>query len=57
MSGEVRSLALTEGDYTHCHSKVANVVSQKLAIICGLPKEPPVPIINMSLRVLVLRNS
>ena len=40
-------LALTEGDYVHCHNKVANVVHQELTIKCGLSKGPPMPITNM----------
>jgi hypothetical protein len=28
--------ALTEGDYTHRHSPVANIVPQELATSCGL---------------------
>jgi len=40
-------LALREGDYIHCYSKVANIFHQEFTIKCGLSKGPPVPIINM----------
>jgi hypothetical protein len=40
-------LVLREGDYIHCHGKVANIFHQELSIKCGLSKGPPVPIINI----------
>ena len=48
MTGDVRSLALTEDDYSHRHNKVANVFHQELTIKCELSKRPPMPIINTS---------
>jgi hypothetical protein len=35
--------ALAQGDYTHRHNQVANIVRQELAIRRGLAKGPPVP--------------
>ena len=41
MTGACRVLA--QGNYTHRHSQVANIVHQGLAIRCGQSKVPPVP--------------
>jgi predicted amidophosphoribosyltransferase len=35
--------APAQGDYTHCHNEVANIVHPELAIKCGLSKKPPMP--------------
>jgi hypothetical protein len=51
MSKEIRNYlnipgarrALAQGDYTHRHNKVANIIHQELAIKCGLSKGPSIP--------------
>jgi len=41
ITGACRSL--TQGNHTHRHKKVANIVHQALAINCGLSKEKATP--------------
>ena len=36
-------LALSQGNYTHLHSQLANFLHQKLAIKCGLSKGTSMP--------------
>jgi len=35
--------ALAQGNHTHHHSQVANIVHQELSVRCELSKGPPVP--------------
>jgi hypothetical protein len=34
--------ALAQGDFTHCHIQVTNIVHEEMSIKCGLWKGPPV---------------
>lgn len=48
MTGTCRELA--QGDFTHCHSQVNNIVHKEMTIKCGLWKRPLVSYCNYELQ-------